>query len=368
MRHEVSYVYFAEPGAPQPSAADMPFCREIQAVSKPPAYTPVQMVRGVLGRTPLPVLNYRSEEMAATVARLTKGRRLDAIHVSSLHMVRYAETAARESGGRVFHDWHNIESEAMRRYCGTLARGPRRWYAWQTAGKLEAVERAMLRDGFGHFVCSERERAQLAEIAPKARIAAIENGVDTAYFAGSGARGRKLVFVGSMDYYPNVEAAVSFARNLWPTLRARLPGSSLAIVGANPAAPVRALASEPGVTVTGTVPDIRPWYGDALAAVVPLRTGGGTRLKILEAMAAGVPVVSSSLGAEGLAVTPGRDLLISEPDDLASWADNLNTLMESPARWDEIRDSGLRLARDRYDWERLGQTLADTFSDWLGRA
>ncbi|HZL57853.1 MAG TPA: glycosyltransferase, partial [Bryobacteraceae bacterium] len=166
--------------------------------------------------------------------------------------------------------------------------------------------------------------------------------------------------------YPNVEAASSFARNIWPRLRDTLPESRLMIVGANPTPQVRALRDIAGVTVTGTVPDVRPYYRDALAAIVPLRTGGGTRLKILEAMAAGVPVVSTPLGAEGLAVTSDRDILLVEPDDAAGWARHLSQLAQPSARRAEIVSQALELVRARYDWNTLGQKLWDTYAGWMG--
>jgi glycosyltransferase involved in cell wall biosynthesis len=173
------------------------------------------------------------------------------------------------------------------------------------------------------------------------------------------------VFVGKMDYYPNIEAIIGFANTTWPLVRAQLTGLTLSIVGASPTAAVQALASIPGVEVNGTVPDVRPYYRDALAAVVPLRTGGGTRLKILEAMAAGVPVVSSTLGAEGLAVTPGGDILISDPDDPQSWVRNLAEL-ESEERRSQIVAQALRLVETRYDWNTLGESLIETYQGWMG--
>ncbi len=112
------------------------------------------------------------------------------------------------------------------------------------------------------------------------------------------------------------------------------------------------------------MPDVRPYYRDALAAIVPLRTGGGTRLKILEAMAAGVPVVSTVLGAEGLAVTPASDILIADADDPQQWIDHLKALAQIPAREDQVH-AALNLVRTRYDWEIVGQTLNDTYAAWL---
>jgi glycosyltransferase involved in cell wall biosynthesis len=372
MRADLTYLHFADPGQPSLTRDDLPFCREVAAVPKPESYGMANLIRGVLGRWPLPILNYTSPRMGGAVERLAAGAHYDLIHLDSIHMIRYGQTRNLR-GAKVIYNWHNIESEAMRRFGTTVRSLPRRWYAGRTAAKLEALERGILRDAFGHIICSEREREQLRRIAPAARIQVVENGVDTAYFGGVSAgvpQGRNIVFVGTMDYYPNVEAATSFASRIWPQVRERLPDSRLLIVGANPTPAVSALGAIPGVTITGTVPDVRPYYRDAFAAIVPLRTGGGTRLKILEAMATGVPVVSTPLGAEGLAVTPGRDILLADPDDASAWIDRLNQLAQPPPGGAQIR-AALDLVRTRYDWEIIGKTLSDTYAEWLdesGRA
>jgi len=168
-----------------------------------------------------------------------------------------------------------------------------------------------------------------------------------------------------MDYHPNVEAVSGFARKTWPMVRDQLKGLTFTIAGANPTHEVQALAGIPGIEVTGTVPDVRPFYRDALAAVVPLRTGGGTRLKILEAMAAEVPVVSTPLGAEGLMVSPGTDILISHLDDPASWVRHLVELAHSEELSKQIATRALKLVQSRYDWTTLGQSLIETYQGWL---
>jgi glycosyltransferase involved in cell wall biosynthesis len=339
------------------------------AIPKPPAYRPATLVQGVLGRWPLPVLNYTSQAMSAAVDRLTGTETYDLIHLDSIHMIRYGEAARRKgSATRIVYNWHNIESEAMRRFGATVSSPAKRWYARLTASKLAALEQDILKTAFGHVVCSARELEELRRIAPSARIAVIENGVDVASFSPRAdvlPEASKLVFVGLMDYYPNVEAATSFATRVWPLLRQRLPQLTLWIVGANPAPAVRQLGDLEGVTVTGTVPDVRPYYGDALAAIVPLRTGGGTRLKILEAMAAGVPVVSTPLGAEGLPVTPGGNVLLAEPDDAEGWLRHLEYLTGSESGRKALSDSGLEFVRRSYDWEILGRKLCDTYEGWL---
>jgi glycosyltransferase involved in cell wall biosynthesis len=161
------------------------------------------------------------------------------------------------------------------------------------------------------------------------------------------------------------EAAIFFANRIWPRVRSKLDGAELTIVGANPGPAVLALEELPGVKVTGMVPDVRPFYRDALAAVVPLRTGGGTRLKILEAMAAGVPVLSTPLGAEGLEVVDEENILLADSGDAEGWADRLASLADSPTRRAQLIAAGLRLVQGRYDWEILGAKLRATYEDWF---
>jgi polysaccharide biosynthesis protein PslH len=366
---ELTYLYFGDPGAQPLTVEDFPFCRDVVGIPKPPAYGLGNNIRGILGRWPLPILNYTSPEMTAAVANAVATREFDIIHLDSIHMIRYALAAMRQQPSlRAIYNWHNIESEAMRRYAATTTSPARRWYAGYTAAKLERLESGILQTAFGHIVCSERERQQLRQTAPAARIRVVENGVDTGYFAAGGeapAPSRTIIFVGAMDYFPNSEAANFFARQIWPHIRTRLAGAELVIVGANPGRPVLALGELPGVKVTGMVPDVRPFYRGALAAIVPLRTGGGTRLKILEAMAAGVPVVSTPLGAEGLEVVDGENALLVDSGDINGWVDRLASLADSPTRRAQLAAAGLLLVQSRYDWELLGAKLRATYEEWL---
>jgi polysaccharide biosynthesis protein PslH len=125
------------------------------------------------------------------------------------------------------------------------------------------------------------------------------------------------------------------------------------------------LRQEAGVDVTGTVPDVRPYYRDALASIVPLRTGGGTRLKILEAMAAGVPVVSSPLGAEGLMVEHGANILLADPDDAGAWIQALTLLAGDSARREQLAGAARALVREHYDWTMVGRSLWQAYREWL---
>jgi glycosyltransferase involved in cell wall biosynthesis len=275
---------------------------------------------------------------------------------------------AARSRPAIVGDWHNIESEIMRRYSQNTPGLGRRIYARRTAGLLETMEARLLVGCDGHSVASGREREKLLARVPGASVSVVENGVDFAFHsdrelaeacrrAGVGeTRPRTdLLFVGSMDYHANIDAAVRFAADTWPLLHSRRPGLRFVIVGRSPAPAVQVLAKLPGVVVTGTVDDVRPYYRGALATVVPLRVGSGTRLKILEAMASGVPVVSTLLGAEGLEVTDGSDILLAETpaETLAA----IEALADSAERWRSIVAAGRELVRTRYDWPILGEKL-----------
>ncbi len=367
-QNDLTHVSFA--AAPTAmSASELPFCTRLLSVPKPRAYRPDRIVRGLIGRWPLPVLNYTSGQMKRTLAQEQDRKSFDLIHLDSIHLAAYMPGLRRKTSAPVVIDWHNVESELMARFADNLRPSARKLYASRTANKLAAIEKQVLEQAAGHIACSERDAEQLRTMAPQARVAVIGNGVDVASFANNpaGVAERfRLVFVGSMDYHANVEAACLFARDSWPGIRKSFPGWRLTLVGSNPAAEVQALAEENSIEVTGTVPDVRPYYSEAFAAIVPLRTGGGTRLKILEAMAAGIPVLSTSLGAEGLDVSDGTNILICNSNE--NWQVSLASLAGDRELWDRMAHGGRALVQERYDWRILGDLLVRTYEQWFARA
>ena len=191
---------------------------------------------------------------------------------------------------------------------------------------------------------------------PEASISLVPNGVDVAYYSpeNQGGNPQEILFVGSMDYHANVEAVTWFVSNVWPLVKSSVPGLTFRIVGRDPSAEVLALAA-PDVLITGTVDDIRPFYARAAATVVPLRVGGGTRLKILESMAAKVPVVSTRLGAEGIDVRHDSDILLADsPAEIAAALERVVTNRQLAER---LKLAGYALANRLYDWSIAGEQL-----------
>ena len=356
----VTYLGLRDPSeaSSEPPPAESGFAA-YHSVARESAYTVSKLVRGLIGPAPLSVLNYSSARVSRILAEILQAGSFDAVQIEGVHLSAYLPVIrAAASRPVILSDWHNIESEILHRYSRVNPSPMRRVYARRTASLLERAETRFLTACDVHTVTSERERGWLQARNPAAEIHVIPNGVDVQYFAGretdSGSARTRLVFAGSMDYSANVDAVVWFVNSIWQELSRDHPALSFAIVGRDPTPEVRALAAD-HVTVTGTVPDVRPYYSGALAAVVPLRIGSGTRLKILEAMAAGIPVISTRLGAEGLDIEDGTHLLLADSEGEMIAA--VNRLAASPELWLRLSRSGREVVSRSYDWHALTEHL-----------
>lgn len=360
----ISLLAFSEPGASPPKAENS--YDQIVTVRRDPGYSFGKLLRGAVGRTPLPLLNYTSEEMKQTLARTLAENAFDLIQIESMHLMNYLPVIrAADYRPLVVCDWHNVESDLMRQYAESQSNVARKTYARRTARLMAEFEARALEEFDAHIAVSEHDADRLRSVNSGARIKVIENGVDVAYYTGQDETKPKtrIVFVGSMDYHANIEAAISFAKSVWPAVHKARPEIIFTIVGRNPPSSVRDLMTNPGVEVTGSVEDVRPYYREAIMAVVPLKVGGGSRLKILEAMAAGVPVVSTALGAEGLQVRHDENILLA--DSTEELTQSIISMMNEPELRTRITFGGRQLVTDRYDWSSLGSTLCDYFRQLL---
>lgn len=369
-RCSLTYVGLHDPGEPegQQPPQDAGFAQNLSLVRER-GFTASKVIRGLAGPMPVTVLNYFSPGVQVELAEILARGGFDTIQMEGVHLIGYLPII-RSAASRpaVLADWHNIESELMHRYSAGASSLLRRVAARRTAGLVRRAEDRLLAACDAHTVTSERERQQLSARAPDARILVVPNGVESGFYSGGEmARDREehgsgrsakpsIVFVGSMDYHGNIDAVLWFAREVWPHLRRKYPNLYFTIVGRSPSAEVKSLASE-GVEVTGTVDDVRPFYGRALAAVVPLRIAGGTRLKILEAMAAGVPVVSTRVGAEGLEVEDEQCILLA--DTAGDMIAAIDRLVTSSATRQRLAEAGRSLVISKYDWSMLGAQIYD---------
>jgi glycosyltransferase involved in cell wall biosynthesis len=328
-------------------------------------YTLWNIIRGFAGNTPISILNYTSRRITSELKLLLAENDVDIVQIEGIHLANYIPIIrACAPRARIVCDWHNIESDVMSQYSTYASNVGRRLYARRTATLLKCAERRLVPACDAHVVVSNEDAARLLKIASDARVHVVENGVDIEKYsaitmlpptASSTLRRLRIVFVGSMDYHANIQAAVGFVRDTWPLIHQEFPQLQFFLVGSNPAPAVRELHKVSGVTVTGTVDDIRPYYKDALAAVVPLRVGGGSRLKILEAMAAGVPVISTQVGAEGLGVKDRKNILLADTSDEMLGA--VSFLHRSQEEWQHLALGGHEFVKQGYDWAMLGERL-----------
>ncbi len=268
---------------------------------------------------------------------------------------------------------HNVEALIWQRHM-QVAKNPLWGFAsWREYVTLSRFEEQYLRRADQVLAVSEVDREFFLRFLPAAKISVIPTGVDTDYFQPSDREPapHSLVFTGAMDWEPNEDGMLYFAREIWPRLRAEVPAATLAVVGRNPTAKLREeLARHDGITVTGQVEDIRPYVAGGAVYVVPLRVGSGTRLKIFEAMAMGKAVLSTTVGAEGLPVSNGKDICLA--DDPASFAARAVELLRDAGLRKSLGAAARQLVESRYSWQQVAlefeTILTHTREQWLTRS
>jgi sugar transferase (PEP-CTERM/EpsH1 system associated) len=315
------------------------------------------LCRSWLTPDPVGVSKWRSSEASSRV------RALSADHDLIVADFLFSVPNITFDGPPVVFFAHNVEHMIWRRYCALEKRAWRRALLeveWRKFRRAEA--RACARAALTIAVSDEDARA-LQSLAPDARVVSVPTGVDLEYFSPQpvAEKPSDLVFCGSMDWSPNEDAVCWFADAILPRVRAARPDVTFTIVGRRPGPRVRALGERPGIVVTGSVDDVRPYVAAAAVSIVPLRIGGGTRIKIFEACGMARPVLSTSIGAEGLHLVPDRQIAIA--DTAEAFADAAVALLAQPDRRHAMGRAGRAVVEERYGWSRIG----DEFSQRLER-
>jgi polysaccharide biosynthesis protein PslH len=310
-----------------------------------------QLLRGLISDLPVSVERYASRPMRARISELLAANSFDCIVCDFLFP---APNIPRMRDAVLFQ--HNVEATIWERHAAQAGNPVARAYLKGQARGMEAYERAICRDAGYVVAVSERDRNTMQIRYGVDHVSSIPTGVNLSYFAPPAVREPKadLVFVGSMDWLPNIDGARFFLDHIRPKIQAAMAGCRIAFVGRRPESWLEQIAKkDPHLIVTGTVPDVRPWLWGSAVSIVPLRIGGGTRLKIFEAMAARVSVVSTTIGAEGLPVEHGRHLLVA--DDPAGFADACLLLLKDSARREQLAREALSCVKARFSWEAVAR-------------
>lgn len=339
-----------------------PLCKslaiEVRAVSRPLA-----LGQAVLRGEPVSNRLFRSIALARHVETLLASGAITHIVAFSSQMAQYLP---RDFAGPVIMDFVDVDSAKFATYAAQDKRQPLNWVHAREAVKLGVFEAEVARMVDASLFVSEAEaglfRAR-SGLGPD-MVRAVENGIDTDRFdpalpleSVDAGQGPLAVFTGQMDYRPNIDAVRWFAADMLPSIRRRHPAARFAIVGRAPTDEVRALSALPGVTVTGEVPDVRPWLAAADVVVAPLLLARGVQNKLLEAMAMARPVVASAAAAEGIDATPGEHLLVA--DDARGIADAAASLFDDPAMAAAMGRAARERMIARYAWQARLAPLAD---------
>lgn len=330
---------------------------EFEAIERGRTYRLDRLLRGLVGRTPFSILNYGSNEFAQRVRQLTAEMTFDILLVEDIVMAQFALHARIP---KWVLDMHNIESHLLDRFAAIERSLGKRWYARLTARKLARYELEITKRFSRILVCSNDDKTRLEELGVTCRVEIVPNGVDISYFQReeSVSRNNSIVFVGSMDYHANVSAMKFFVEKVFPLIRRDLPKAELLIVGKNPTTEVLNMVGD-GIVVTGSVPDVRPFMNSASVVIAPLLVGGGTRLKILEAMSMSCAIVSTRIGCEGLDVRSGHDIEIADsPQEFAS---KVLTLLRTPALAERQGENARQTVTLKYAWPAVTGSFDTTF-------
>jgi len=376
-RHAVHLLSFGDPV----QTRDTPLhslCQSVQVV-RPPRRTMRQRLAGLfLSRLPDMAQRLPSAQFGSALAATLEREDPDVVQVEGIELAQYLfQAAANRAAGRqrpllVFDD-HNAEYVLQQRAFETDIRQPRRWigaaYSFVQWRRLRGYERRACLAADRVVAVSETDGAALRQLQPDLSPVVVPNGVDMAFYTASSpaldsqqAPGpHDVAFTGKMDFRPNVDAVLWFVQEVMPLLCLSSPDSRFWVVGQSPHPRLAVLADHPGVVVTGRVEDVRPYIAAAGVYVVPLRIGGGTRLKVLEAMAMGKPIVSTRLGCEGFDLTPDQELAVA--DTPSEFATAIVALLGDPDRRERIGQTARRFAGSRYDWSVIVPRLEEVYEN-----
>jgi glycosyltransferase involved in cell wall biosynthesis len=312
--------------------------------------------RSVLTARPYTYFDYGSPALGRQLAKELNGQPPGLVHMDSLDLHRWLDQLP--SGSPVACTHHSIESELLRLRADHIRPRVLGAYMNLQARFIERVEKRLCPHFALNVMMSDLDGERLRALAPGSKTLTVANGVDTAFFKpqdGDTAVGGRVVFLGPTYMFPNRDGLDFFLSEIWPSVRSGIPDATLHTIGKNPPEDQDRYRAAPGVTCHGYVPDIRPIMLQASCSIVPLRVGGGTRLKILDAWAMGRAVVSTSIGAEGLDVQDGENALIC--DDPGEFAEAVTRVLRDRELRLKLERNARRTAVDVYSWDRIGATM-----------
>jgi sugar transferase (PEP-CTERM/EpsH1 system associated) len=368
--HEVDVLAFHHPDELPPgepverSRATLgAFCRRVEYFPLWPKRSRLHKVAafaaGAVYTKPFSVLAHKSTRLRHRIIELCTSEPPDIVHLDTIALAPYAQHCADVP---VVLGHHNIESQLMARRTKYEASSAARAYVRAQAARLERYERKYAGTFPLNITVSDADADTLRAICPMANVAVVPNGVDTEYFVPRrGEEGPAVVFTGGMNMFANRDAVEWFLDSVWPLIKREIPDARFYAIGQRPSARVLdAAAADLSIEAPGFVEDVRPWVARAGVYVIPLRVGGGTRLKMVDAMAQGKAMVATTVGAEGIDGEDGVHFVLA--DEPEAFANSTVRLLRDRGAAVRLGAAARARAEERYSWSALGQQLAANYS------
>ena len=375
-RHKITLVFFAESDSDIEAVSQLqPFCERVECVRFRPNFAKLNTVFHCLSRTPLQVHYWYSPQMQRKINQLLEENRFDLIHAQLFRMGQYVLNAYGTQ--KVLDLCDSLALNLSRR--AELDCTPKRFLVKLEEKRVRQYEIEIMKSFDWGTVVANFDRDYLLKQDNSLNLSVVPMGVDLKYFHPNQENindpldsngnqttvsldsSKNLVFTGTMNYFPNSDAVIYFCEEIYPLIQKQHPDVNFYIVGNHPTEQVQRLAEYRGVTVTGFVPDIRPYFQKASVFVAPLRAGSGIQTKNLEAMAMGTPVVTTSIGAMGLEAEIGEELLTADtPKD---FADCVIHLIENPENRQNLGNAGRKRVEASYDWQVLVEKLEQVYAE-----
>ncbi len=367
-KHEISLLTFQDSNEdPEKKKLLLEFCTKVILVPRHLknswSGTILGLGKNLFQRYPYSVAVSCSRGMIESISSELKNSKYDLVHADTLPIS--SNLLGLETPPRILNQ-HNVENVILwRKFSVQTNFIPKKFWHSQWKKMYDFEKKAC--SSFDRIIAvSIEDQKKMKQMAPEVPVDVVPNGVDIDYFSPKEHTGNKqgLVFTGSLDWYPNEDGILYFLKDILPIILAKVPDINFAIVGKNPSARLaRGCKDHKNIILTGWVKDVRPYLHNSSVLVVPLRIGGGTRLKILEALAAGIPIVSTSIGAEGIEIQPGKEILIGDtPDEFAS---QVMRLMADQELRKKLVMEGKKLVMEKYTWEKAAQSLDQAWNSCL---
>ena len=317
--------------------------------------------KSIFNINPLTVNLFKSKYAENIIAKLVNDIEFDVAHYDTISLCEYMHHTG--SIPKILNH-HGVESFMIRRRVNNEQNFLKKLYLFIESYKLRKYEERNCHKYYLNLTVSEDDKSMLMKISPLSHVEVVENGVDVDYFKQKDKHNNtnRLIFAGRMDQYSNVDAIMQFCRNVWPLVKERFPEIRFSLIGNNPPQKLLDMArNDERIEVLGYVDDVRSYFAGATISICPIRDGGGTRLKILDAMAMGMPIISTTIGCEGIDVSPGKDVLIANTPE--EYVYNIRRLINDDVLRENLSNNARKTVENKYSWNIIGQKLNKYYHD-----